>query len=538
MSNPQLLQILNTAGFQNAEAYRLASGFTLVEGTQPVLENGVWMVAVSNDIAGRSETIALNSILQPAGPTFRTPAAFRTNALSSPEPLACGADESSEHDYSLDACFDPSTEAGREELLRQAASCDEEQRNQARDTIAYVLNGDDEALKQELEQALQELYVYDPEAAARAGQTYSQASSTPPQGSSAPSQGTNSGGMSPGAGAVPGPGGPSGNPAGNPLVAANGGTYPNLLGTAGLESDDVTAGFVPTAVSAETRFSPLGLGRPAVFSEGEEERGALPVILTSASVPAVLNPFSIDVPTSLPSSVLGALEAPPFAEARSEAEFFQALFGSYPVRNSDSGLTDLLAHPTREFAPKVYEVRRAVADALRLYHARYGTPAPSDRAPVAIGFRYDPARRRIEVSIDPSGIPHSSDHRGEREGVSRFSDLVGSFRSLSLFRLGSNDHVRGDEFGFAPIITYVPLPQQYLQGSRLDNGMMFARADRRATDRGVEPAVRRDSANDQHGGSQSEDREGRSRGGRGGRDRRDEELYADASEEDPNAAAA
>jgi hypothetical protein len=161
---------------------------------------------------------------------------------------------------------------------------------------------------------------------------------------------------------------------------------------------------------------------------------------------------------------------------------------------------------------------------MRTYRATYGAASPFETSSIPLSFRYNPDRRRIEVAIrpDPAG-GHSFGSGGDREErPSRFSDFVGSFGSLSLFRVGSNDHRAGSEFGFGPIVAFVPVPQQYLQGVRIGDGTVTLHADGRATERGVERLARRDGANDEHGGSRSGGREGRgSRGGRDGRGERD-----------------
>lgn len=522
----QQLGLIGSSVLWNGQTVTLVG----VNGADAYLDTGT-----TSTVAPLSELdlVGAASRLVSSNGHFTSPGVFRATSVSGP--ATCSVDEPAEHDASLDACFDPSSEAGRQELIRQAAEGNEEQRVQAADTIRSVLNGTDEKLKAELLADLQEaegeLGACEAEQFRR---TYSQALTAPQPSSTASSAGSREG-NSGGSISEPRSGG------GAPLVATSGGggAVP-VVGTSGLDPSAEGLAVSGDSLLATTVNLPAG-ERPvssAGFVPSDSDAGpSLPVVGT-ASAPVALNAFTLAIPAFLPAAALGALEAPRSPNVSAEAGFFQNLFDRLPVNDASSGLVDLLTHPSPEFAPKVYEVRRAVADVMRAYRATYGSAAPFETASIPLSFRYDPERRRIEVAIRPSGsVGASSGLGGEGEGrSSRFSDFTGSFRTLSLFRLGSDDHRSGPEFGFGPIVAFVPVPQQYLQGVRVGDGVVTVRADGRATDRGVERLARRDSANDQHGGSHSDDREGGgSRDGRGRNRRDDRETYP--SEELDSAAA-
>ncbi len=485
-------------------------------GTDAYLDTGH-----SSTVAPLSELdlVAAASRLVSNNGHFTSPGVFRAASLS--EAATCSVP--AEEDPSLQACFDPSNPENLDEILRQSGSSDETMRDEGRGALREAARqaraqGREEEFNNRVREALEQIGQENPCEVEGAQQAFSEVQSTlPSQG------GSSNGGGNPGSGSEPRSGG------GAPIVASTGvgGGTVGGLGTDGAIFPAEGLAFSNASLVAVAANLPEG-DRPVSLtgdvSSDSDAAAALPVV-AAASVPVALSAFTLAMPAFLTAAAAGALEAPRNPDVRTEAGFFQNLFDRLPVTDTSSGLVDLLTNPTAAFASKVYEVRRATADVMRAYRATYGSAAPFETSSIPLSFRYNPERRRIEVAIHPSGSDGASLGRDREERPSRFSDFSGSFRSLSLFRLGSDDHRAGPEFGFGPIVAFVPVPQQYLQGVRVGDGVVTVRADGRATDRGVERLARRDSARDDRGGSHPGDREG-SRGGRGGgHHREDSDAY-------------
>jgi uncharacterized membrane protein YgcG len=519
----QAVGLINSAVLWQGQAVTLVG----VSGANAYIEtsNSSQMVTLAElDLVTASARLASHS------GTFRTPGVFRPQHL---EAATCSAEEpaSGEHDYSLDACFDPSLPGGLDELRRQARSSDPIQRAQAAQTARDALQSENPALhgedlRDDLEEVVQVAETCDPQAVA-------QTAPRPAAGNA--SNGASNGGNNGGNGASAAFAGGGGVP-----VSVNGSAIVGQPVVASASFVDVVTGIFtgsPTAVATVvTDDAPHNNGGSNDIAASD----VLPAVIAAASLPIPFNPVSALVPAVLSSASVGVLEAPRSKDPAREANFFQALFGPELADNPTSGIVELLVRPTASFASKLYDVRRAVAEVIRTYNAVYGAARPGDRdASIPLNFRSDPERRRIEVSIDPTGgseAPRVAE--GDRQETG-FDSLRGPFRSLPLFRLGSDDHRRDPDAFFAPIVAYIPMPSQYLQGVRLGDGVITARGDGRATDRGVERLARRDSANDQHGGSHSDEGEGRgSRGGRGGRDRRQQDQEALYEDELDSSAAA
>lgn len=477
---------------------------------------------------------------------FNTPGVFRPQHAE-----ICSAD-APEVDPSLNACFDPSNPENLDEILRQAASSDPTQRAEGRAALRAAARqaraeGREADFNRRVQEALDQIGQEDLCESLNAQQAYSEVQATlPPASSANASNGANNS-------ETPAPKSGSGN--GAPVVVSSSGAGSIPLGF-GRTEGVTTDGVFPVSLAANSSVVVSSDGTvvlatrsvPGEADDSTNDASALPAVVPLSSLPAVLTPFRVEVPVLLSSASVAALDAPRSPNTDWEAGFFQNFFGPQMTSHPSSALVSLLTNPTPEFAPKVYEVRRAVADVIREYRATYGNllSNPLDRnARFTLNFRYDPERRRIAVSLDPMGgnrtsatVTASSTPVDDVES-SPFDRFRGPFRSMALFRIGSDDHLRRQDFG--PIVAFVPVPQHYFQNLRLGEGMLIARSDGRATERGIERPARRDSANDQHGGSHSGDGERRdSRGGRGGRHQRqqdDETLYASADEDFDSVAA-
>lgn len=521
MSNPVLIQALQTAGIANAENYRLVAGVTLAG--DPVLQDGVWVVPVANTQTMSSQTVELASIIRPVKETFQTPSVFRKVAATSVEPVLCSMPEDADHDYTLDACFNPTTEEGRGELLRQAASSDKAQREQARVTIAQVLHKGDEGLKQELLEDLEDLAQNDPVAAELARQTYAEAhSSLPPQGGSA----------SPSSGERAAPSAvPSSSSTTGAIPLAGGSFEATPVKTDGV-IEMAAALSAPLSFDSLVPLAPLNTSTSGIRGDESLIAQDLPLISTTASASPSWEPFSLVVPVFQSAEALGRMLAP----AR-ETDFFRSLFGTQVFSPSTPALMQMLVEPTPEFEPMLPRVRHAVMEAVRTYRVDrgdelIGSPLDASRF-VSLNFGYDPERRRIEISLVPvvSGRPvvvRPAVETGDDE-ESPFARFRSFGASLALSRLGRDGIFRDSDRGGGTITVFVPVPHQYFGGGRpLGEASFATRADGRATDRGVERLVRREAADDQHGGSHSEERRDRNSHGGGGRDRQhreDQEAY-------------
>lgn len=507
-----------------------------VNGTDGYLDTGV-----SSQVVPLSElSLAEASSRTIHRGTFSTPGVFR------PQHAAVCSSEAPEVDPSLNACFDPTNPDNLDEILRQAGSSDPTQRAEGRAALREAARraraeGHEEEFNRRVQQTLNEIGQEDLCASLNAQQAYTEVQSTLPPPPSANASNGNANG-NPRSGTVGGVT-PGGN--GSPVVVADGGVaMPLGFGRGeGLATDGVMpvafVGDGSVVVSSDgnvllgTKSSPAN-GNADLPADDGSTSGALPVVVSAASLPVLLTPFTVDLP-ALSSAAIGNLDAPRFADLNREAAFFQNLFGPQTTANPSSLLVSLLTNPTPEFAPKLYDVRRAVADVVRTYQATYGMPNPAGPSRLTLNFRYDPERRRIAVSIDPMGRGRTTVARPTDADPSEnpFDRFRGPFRSMSLFRIGSDDHIRGEDFG--PIVAFVPVPMQYFQNIRLNNGTFVLRPSTHATDRGIN----RLASNDR-GGSHSGERERRDpRDGRGDRDRRDqpEDPYV-FLEENPDSVAA
>jgi hypothetical protein len=546
-------------GLEAAQAIGLIGSFVSWNGQAVTLVNvNANQSQALIDTGLSSQLVSLQSLSLPQSVNlvannnhFTSPGVFRPTAA--PEAAMCSASEPEGANPALNACFNAATDEGLRESLRQLASTDPLQREVGREALREAASdahahGHDREFGERVRKALGEISREDPTESVQVQQAYSEVQSSFPnqQGGNAANQGGHGGTQGQGQGrVVAGAAGPSPSPVaaaglagpiavdGTPVVLAGVGglTDAGALSVAG-RSPDRPAPFAPTEVRA-------GLG-----DEGLPDRALPAIAAATAAIPMAFSPFTLALPAFLSAASIGALGAPRSPEVRSEVAFFQRFFGPEMTENPPSDLVRLLTNPTPAFAPKLYDVRRAIRDVRNEFVARYGAASPADRdASLPLSFRYNPERRRIEVSIDPTGGPtHFGADGGDDDGDRReggFLDLLRSpFRSLALYPIGSDNHRRGDEFDFGPVIAFVPVPQQYLQGIRLGDDVVTVQDHGTATNRGAPRVSRRDSAKDQNGGSHSGGREGRgSGGGRGhGRDPREDRKGLPFEDEERSAA--
>ncbi|HEX5037983.1 MAG TPA: hypothetical protein VFX30_12560 [bacterium] len=535
----QAVGLINSAVLWQGQAVTLVG----VSGNNAYLDTGT-----SSTVAPLSELslVEAGSRLVSHNGHFTSPGVFRV--VSAAEPAVCGVP--AEEDPDLQVCFDPRNPENLDEILRQSGSPGE----MGREGRAALLEaarlarreGREEQFKAQVRQALEEIGEENPCEFEGAQQAYAEVQATlPPSVSNGGSNAGNNAGGNGGNGSGQGAGnGGNGSAIGGNAVSYSGNGTALVAGDGAPVNDNgLGSPMVSAASFGGVEFIPAVSVLDAVtgsFGGVHNDNGAdgsssnfVPAVVRSSSVPAVLNPFTFSFPAYLSPELRAVLSFPP-SDATREAAFFQAVFGPSSTERPTSDLMALLTHPTPEFAPKIAQVRGALANVVRQYEARYGAAGPADReASIPLVIRYVPENRRIEVAVDSGELPGASGR-----GPSSFGEIRGQFGSLAGYSLGSGDHFRGDGFGFGPIVASVYVPAQYLQGVRLGNDAIFVRADGRATERGIERVVARDSANDQHGGSRGRDREGRgSREGRDGRNPRegregeDQELYAVVDEE-------
>lgn len=533
-------------------------GITIIG--EPYLHDGQMMVAIDidNDEAARCEIVTLSSLIGSDSTHFNTPSVFRP----APEVAACSSEPEgpSGYDDSLLQCIDPTNPDGSfnvdaiEIPLRQIASGDRDQAQAGLDSLNYAReqarsHGREAEFDEAVREAQARIAMERPDEAPRVEESYRQyqegsyrvpeTSTLPPSASASSGSGSSGGSSSSGSGG-------SG--------SASGAT-PGAVATPGVVVAGSSAdGTVP--VSAD--------GIPALALHGDSDPVGVPIVLTSGDglvvvqgagsvdpahndddapsavpAPVVWSPVTLNLSSGVIPEVSGRSTIP--GRDGRDAEFFQGLFGSVITAREVSVpmIVQMLTSDSPEARRVQESARRGVSELLWSSRAPSGlgtgeSLVPS--GPMALGFRYDPERRGIEISLTPVGhVDRTISIPAEEEAASGFGSLRGSFsQSLALFRIGIDSARRpaGSMPGTMTVFVPVLPPSQYLNGGRsLAEGPVFMARAEGATDRAPVRVDRRGDSSDHQGRGGGRDGEGGERGSRGGRhdgqpDQPDDEMIA------------
>ena len=361
MGSPTLIQVLTAAGIANAENYCLASGVSLAGEITEM--DGVRGVPISDDREQASRFVPLSdisSIIRRDQTTFTTPSVFRSIPVA-----ACSAEPVSkpEHDYELDACYEPTPE-NLDEIVRQIASGDRDQASAGKESLDYgrneaIRNGTEEEFNTSLEVAMRQASAEYPEEAAsieRSCQQYQH--STLPE-SLDPTPGL-SDSDTPSAVAF------------QEVVAGDsgGGTVPVLhTASVSIETDSIETPVVLNA--SDSSASGLVVGR----SEGDDD----PVDLFAP----VCSPVTVTISNAILPALIGISMIP-----GNGPQLFQNLFGAMEGASLSPIVQTLTSSNPRLWLFQE-AVRGAVSGVLRNFLG--GSSSPSEQR--TLSFRYVPEGR-------------------------------------------------------------------------------------------------------------------------------------------------